>query len=73
MPAWQLLCLQPFASPGVQHATHRLNRFCCWCAAADIPTLHYKEGRLARDFISYFRSGKSPSLIVSGQRQQTAG
>lgn len=30
----------------------------------DIPTLHYKEGRLARDFISYFRSGKSPSLIV---------
>jgi hypothetical protein len=32
---------------------------------ADIPTLHYKEGRLAKDFVSYFRAGKSASLIVS--------
>lgn len=30
----------------------------------DIPTLHYKEGRLARDFISYFRNGKTSLLVA---------
>lgn len=30
----------------------------------DVPTVHYKEGRLARELVSYFRTGKSPSIIV---------
>lgn len=39
---------------------------CCYgVCLADLPTLHYKESRLAREFNSYYRSGKSTSLVVS--------
>jgi hypothetical protein len=43
------------------NAVSRHLSYCC----ADVPTVHYKEGRLARELVSYFRTGKSPSIIVS--------
>jgi hypothetical protein len=39
-------------------------------APADIPTLHYKEGRLSRDFVAFFNSNKTSLLVSSGSMRR---
>jgi hypothetical protein len=61
---WVLLCRNPHAHVVVLRPRSPARCPLRCCAAADIPTIQYREGRLGKEFNQHWFTGRDQLLVV---------